>query len=172
MMLAGRYARQNVAGWWLSEKLDGCRAFWDGKTLRTRTWAPILAPSRITSRLPAGVALDGELWGGRGTFDRCRVAVQYRPADHEDWDGVNFHVFDAPTTKAVPLETRLATASRLAASAHVEFCPQIRCGGGADAVAAMQEVVRGGGEGVVLRRPGSFYCFDRSSDWLKVKPRD
>ncbi len=169
-MLAGRYTRQTVAGWWLSEKLDGCRAFWDGHVLRTRSWLPILAPERITSLLPLGITLDGELWGGRGTFDRCRVAVQYRPASHADWEKIGFWVFDAPTTKAIPLEMRLATAQRLAASAQVEFCPQMRCSGGAEAIAAMQTIVRAGGEGVMLRRPGSFYSFDRSTAWLKVKP--
>ena len=171
MMLAGRFTgRQAVAGWWLSEKLDGCRAFWPGESLRSRTWKVIHAPERIVALLPRGITLDGELWGGRGTFERCRVAVQYRPADHEEWDGINLHVFDAPTTKAIPLEVRLATAARLAAAAHVEFVPQVRCAGAAEAAAAMEGIVRAGGEGVVLRRPGSFYSFERSMDWLKVKP--
>jgi DNA ligase-1 len=172
MMLAGRFTNQDVAGWLVSEKLDGCRAFWDGETLRTRTWLRIAAPARIVARLPRGVALDGELWGGRGTFERVRVAVQHRPASHPDWEGVGYWVFDAPTVDAIPLEKRLATAARLAASACVEFCPQIHCAGRADAVEWMESVVAGGGEGVVLRRPQSHYFFGRCSDWLKVKPTD
>lgn len=172
-MLAGRFTgRQDLAGWWLSEKLDGCRAFWDGKILRTRTWLPIRAPSRITQRLPVGVALDGELWGGRGTFERVRVAVQYRPEDHADWNGVDFWVFDKPTVAAIPLEKRLAQAERLARAAGVEFCPQWRCDCTGEALFAMERICREGGEGLVARRPGSCYEFGRSSDWLKLKPGD
>jgi DNA ligase-1 len=171
MMLAGRFTgKQNVNGWLMSEKLDGCRAFWDGEILRTRSWLPILAPSRITDGLPKGIALDGELWGGRGTFERVRVAVQFRNRDHADWDGVNFWVFDAPSTSAIPLEKRLANAERLANAANVQFCRQIACNGGAMALAEMGKIVSEGGEGLVLRRPGSFYTFGRSCDWLKVKP--
>ena len=32
-MLAKKYEAQPVKGWWLSEKLDGIRAIWDGTQL-------------------------------------------------------------------------------------------------------------------------------------------
>lgn len=173
MMLCARFTgKQDVAGWLMSEKLDGCRCFWDGRVLRTRSWLVIRAPERIVARLPRGIALDGELWAGRGTFERCRIAVQHRGPDHEDWLGVDYHVFDAPTTNAVRLETRLARAALLAESAGVTFMPQMRCSGSAEAISMMERIVADGGEGVVLRRPRSHYVFDRCSDWLKVKPTD
>lgn len=46
--------------YWVSEKLDGVRAIWDGKTLRFRSGRPIHAPAWFTAGLPAH-PLDGEL---------------------------------------------------------------------------------------------------------------
>ena len=37
LLLAGRYhAGTGLHGWWVSEKYDGVRGFWDGSALRTR----------------------------------------------------------------------------------------------------------------------------------------
>lgn len=33
LMLLGTYENQDVQGWVMSEKLDGVRGYWDGKTL-------------------------------------------------------------------------------------------------------------------------------------------
>lgn len=170
MMLAARFNERDPTGWWASEKLDGCRAFWDGAKLRTRTWLPIDAPDWLTAELPRGIALDGELWAGRGEFELVRVLVQYARASSENWERVRYCVFDAPTTDAVPLEKRLAKAQRLARGRGVEYVAQQRV----ESARAMWErfgsVVKGGGEGLVLRRPGSCYVFGRSADWMKVKP--
>ena len=35
LMLLDTYENQDVQGWVMSEKLDGVRGYWDGKTLRT-----------------------------------------------------------------------------------------------------------------------------------------
>lgn len=36
LMLAQEYRNQDVSGWLMSEKLDGVRAYWDGKRLISR----------------------------------------------------------------------------------------------------------------------------------------
>lgn len=170
MMLAQRYRDQDPTGWWVSEKLDGWRAFWDGSCLRTRTWRVIHAPDAITALLPKGIALDGELWAGRGGFRTVQSLGQLdRPGDPR-WAGVRYMVFDCPSTESIPLEDRLRQARKLAAGDQVGFVPQERVETPAAMWALFQAVVRDGGEGLVLRRPGSFYDFERSGDWLKVKP--
>ncbi|NQW99944.1 DNA ligase, partial [bacterium] len=68
-MLAKTYEGENPKGWLMSEKLDGVRALWNGRELMTRNGNVILAPGWCTSALPA-VSLDGELWAGRGGFQR------------------------------------------------------------------------------------------------------
>lgn len=171
MMLANRWHGQDCSGWWASEKLDGCRAFWDGAVLRTRdSWLPIHAPAAITAQLPKGRSLDGELWAGRGTFQMVRVLVQTNRPTHPAWNAVRFMVFDAPTTDAIPLEKRWLVAQRLAKGAQVEWIKQERVASPAAMLARFKKVVAGGGEGLVLRQPASFYEFERSSRWLKVKP--
>lgn len=93
-------------GWWISEKLDGVRAFWDGQRLYSRQKIEWNAPSWWKNRksdralfnsrsvspltnkmtvfrrsgLPKDITLDGELWMARGTFDQtsqiCRTTVR------------------------------------------------------------------------------------------------
>jgi DNA ligase-1 len=49
------------SGWWMSEKFDGMRLFWDGSQFFSRSGNKINVPDFITSALP-NVPLDGELW--------------------------------------------------------------------------------------------------------------
>jgi DNA ligase-1 len=48
-------------GWYLSEKFDGVRLFWDGSAFYSRTGRKLKVPEYITKDLPK-VPLDGELW--------------------------------------------------------------------------------------------------------------
>lgn len=170
MMLLTKYRGQNPAGWLASEKLDGCRAFWDGEVLRTRSWAAIRAPDFITAGLPRGQALDGELWAGRGQFELVRVLVQTDRLGSADWRRVRFCVFDAPTTDEVPIEQRLERARRLCARSAAQLVEHVRLTGAEDMWARFAAVVSGGGEGLVLKRAGSMYEFGRSNACLKLKP--
>ena len=52
----------NPTGWWMSEKFDGMRFYWNGSSLLTRQGNKINAPKSITDQLPSNVFLDGELW--------------------------------------------------------------------------------------------------------------
>ena len=63
-------------GWWVSEKLDGIRAIWDGEKFLSRNSSTGLGskvfsyvPQFILDAMPAGVALDGEIWKGRNQFN-------------------------------------------------------------------------------------------------------
>lgn len=154
---------------WLSEKLDGCRAFWDGECLRTKdSWLRIDAPEFITAGLPEGAARDGELWAGYGSFETMRVLVQFPRRADPRWRGVTFNLFDAPTTEAVPVEARWRGLEVVNFFARI--MPQVRVSNLEDMQAEFARVIARGGEGLVLRRPGHFYEFGRSRNWLKVKP--
>jgi DNA ligase-1 len=50
------------SGWWMSEKFDGIRCFWNGKMLFSRNGRVIKAPKWFLEGLPSDVKLDGELW--------------------------------------------------------------------------------------------------------------
>jgi DNA ligase-1 len=169
-MLANRFSGQDVAGWWLSEKFDGVRAFWDGEVIRTRTWRAVAAPKWFTAQLPNGIALDGELWGGRGTFQLASELARFQRGNDSAWLQMRYAIFDAPTTDAVRVEQRIERAAELARGDFAFAVTHRVCTSGSDALAAMREIVSGGGEGCVVKRPGSCYAFERSSDWLKIKP--
>ena len=93
-------------GWWMSEKLDGVRAHWDGKQLSTRTGRPINAPQWLIDALPP-FAVQGELWAGRGTFQAVSGTVRrHDPGLALDWIGVKYMIFDAPSMSG-PFESRI-----------------------------------------------------------------
>ncbi len=56
--------------WWMSEKLDGVRAWWDGRQFLSRQGNVYHAPEWFTAGLP-NVPLDGELcWPARRSSAR------------------------------------------------------------------------------------------------------
>ena len=169
-MLAKRYDGRDPAGWWMSEKLDGVRALWTGAELRSRNGLPFNPPQWFADQLPAGVALDGELWSGRGTLGRTVGAVVTKHNADPKWRNVRFMVYDAPLSPG-GFEDRLAAAERAVDGSTVAaVLEQRRCAGRGDCAAFLSEVLANGGEGVVLRGAGSAYVGKRSSAMLKVKP--
>ncbi|MDC2889384.1 hypothetical protein [Psychrosphaera algicola] len=62
-------------GYWLSEKYDGIRAYWNGTTLLTRRGNQIHCPQWFIENLPK-TALDGELWISRGQFEQVSSTVR------------------------------------------------------------------------------------------------
>jgi len=169
MMLAERWRGDDCAGWWLAEKFDGVRAFWDGAILRTRTWREIHAPAWFLAALPAGVALDGELFGGYGTLSVASDLSRFWRADDPRWRQFTFRAFDWPTTEAVAFERRVEQLTPLA-NEILQPVQLRRCEGAEDAQRSLAAVVAAGGEGLMLKRPGHCYEFGRSRAWLKVKP--
>ncbi len=89
--------RENIdlSHYFYTEKLDGVRGYWDGQQLMTRTGNPIQAPAWFLSALPE-VAVEGELWIGRGLFEKVSGIVRTREPDDENWRDVTFWLFDLP----------------------------------------------------------------------------
>src|SRR4029077_11399026 len=71
----------NPTGWWMSEKYDGLRCYWNGRTLLSRKGQVIHAPSYFLAELPRDIALDGELWIGRGKFEETVGIVRSETPD-------------------------------------------------------------------------------------------
>lgn len=159
-------------GWWVSEKYDGLRGFWDGKKLWTRNGNAIHAPDYFLAELPADVALDGELWIGRGKFEETLSVVLSQVPD-DRWKGVRFMVFDAPQAKGTfEQRTQFVKTALPEKNVHVRAVPQELCKSAAHLLAERDRVVALGGEGLMLRKPESEYEAGRSPTLLKVKPQD
>ncbi len=95
----------DLTGWWMSEKLDGVRAYWDGKQFLSRQGNRYHAPDWFTAELPKE-PLDGELWLGRKKFQRT-VSIARRQDKSDLWKELRFVVFDAPG-QGGDFEARLA----------------------------------------------------------------
>lgn len=86
----------------VSEKLDGVRAFWDGHTLRFRSGRRIATPDWFMAALPS-TPLDGELWLGRGSFDRLSSIVRRSIPVDAEWRELRYMIFDLPGARAAAL---------------------------------------------------------------------
>lgn len=164
----------DLRGWWMSEKLDGVRAWWDGRQFRSRQGNRFAAPAWFTEGLPDH-PLDGEIWGGRQRFQHT-VSVARRLDGGEGWRDLRYMVFDRPAPDpggaALPFEARVAELERWFAEGRAPYAclhPHVPCGGVEELRAELERVTAAGGEGLMLRRPGSRYEAGRSWTLLKVK---
>lgn len=156
----------------MSEKLDGVRAMWTGTEFVTRGGNRIDAPDWRFPIMP-NCRLDGELWGGRGTFSKtngtCRMkndgSDRYRAA----WKAVTFQVFDAPDHPG-SFESRYQFLQRLIPASTVAVLNQTRCEDNDHLAEWRDGIWRDGGEGIMLREPGSLYVGARSDTLLRIKP--
>jgi len=159
----------DLSGWWMSEKLDGVRAYWDGKQFLSRLGNLFHAPDWFVAGLP-DVPLDGELWIARKAFQRT-VSIVRRQDKSDLWKEVKFLVFDAPAIKD-PFERRLEFLSDTFGrkqSQHASIHPHGRCKGLTHLREELIRVEGLGGEGLMLRQPGSAYEAGRSATLLKIK---
>lgn len=165
-MLSKTWEGENPKGWMMSEKLDGVRAIWTGRDLVTRNGNVIPAPEWFTAALPA-LALDGELWAGRGGFQRVMGILR---GDGTGWEALTFRVFDAPEA-AGGFETRLAVATEAVTGCPVaSIVEHVVCAGRKHFLSFANEMISQGAEGAMLRKPGAGYVPRRSSALLKFKP--
>ena len=155
----------------VSEKLDGVRARWDGRSLWTRGGARIIAPAAFTRGWPTD-PMDGELWIARGRFDEVSAIVRRVRADPQAWRYVRFMAFDLPANPR-PFAERVVRMRALIAGTdnpQLAMIPQRRFATAAELDAELARVVAGGGEGLMLHRRSARYRPGRSEDLLKYKP--
>jgi len=171
VMLAKKHTGGDVRGWWMSEKFDGMRAYWTGSEFFSRNGNKVYAPKWFTDALP-DMALDGELMLGRGKFQETMSIVRKHTPVDKDWRRITYYVFDAPMERG-GCEARWDAAKRsVRGISHVKMVEQVACKSPAHLKQVHDEIAALGGEGVMLREPGSPYEHRRSSRLLKVKMFD
>ena len=159
--------------YWVSEKYDGVRGFWDGRTLRTRGGETVQAPAWFTAGWPE-VPMDGELWAGRGRFSHAQSTTRQQQPGDVAWRQIRFMVFDLPGDKGT-FDQRLPALNALVESLGqpwVQAVPQRRVANDAALQALLHRTVRAGGEGLMLHRGASLYRAGRSDDLIKVKTHE
>lgn len=179
-----RTGKKYPVGWHASEKMDGLRTLWNGEALVTRS-SPgkdpkqfISVPKWFTDALPKHIALDGEIWMGRGSFHDVAGISNCTSCDESKWRQVEYRVFDAPSVKG-GFEERFEEATRC-----IEVCSSqwdkpwgypikpvenTIVESSEHLHSMLFRVLHEGGEGIVLRAPGSPYVPRRSKLMLKLK---
>ena len=180
---------------WMSEKLDGMRALWNGKALTSRYGKPIYAPGwwlgeleYFRQSLGLGI-LDGELWAGNGCMQTvmsiCRshlhkgiegidVREQGIRSKDDAWNNIRYCCFDASDKSRGWLFTK-ETVVRLSkwnkwSKNSVLVVEQKLVSSVRDIERECTRITDGGGEGVMLRSPTLIWTPKRCAGLVKVKP--
>ena len=168
LMLAYKYnSRVSPNGWWISEKYDGIRAYWDGKQLVSRNYLPLQIPDHILQTFPSD-PLDGEIWFGYGNLSEAMKIPHKTPG--VQWDKFHFMAFDCPAHGGV-FEDRLTHLQSIVPGDHpyVKVVQFEQCTGRTHLQEVFDSVLKRHGEGVILRAPHSLYHPGRSKSLLKLK---
>jgi DNA ligase-1 len=193
VLLAKNYSDDiDTNGWWASEKWDGYRAIWNGKSFVSRQGKNFDVPEFYKAIMPPNIALDGELWLGRGKFEECgllRQKVPNKPEEKQKWEDkwrdsdIKYEVFDILNIEK-PFEERMKLLKDLVKARNscikelgikcpppLEFTTQTKVTRD-EALEMAKDVISGGGEGIMLRQPGSLYEAKRSKTLYKIKEVD
>ena len=170
-------------GYYASEKLDGQRAQWrpERQQLISRTGNTIYAPDYFLQPLRnIQCPLDGELFMGYGNWGLTGI---FRSKDRNNplWKKVQYVVFDIPDPdsgvyidrmrKLEVLFAGFADSGSLAKDpAPVSLIPRRLIESKAELDSYYEEILRRGGEGVMLNNPSASYRDGRTDVILKYKP--
>ena len=160
---------RDLTGWYMSEKLDGVRAYWTGEYFVSRQGNKYLAPSWFTAGFPK-TPLDGELWIDRKAFQQT-VSIVRRQDQSDHWKKVLYVIFDSPNEPG-NFEQRLKSIQQSGlekANSQLRILEQNICDSTECLRKELARVEALGGEGLMLRQPDSKYEFGRSSTLLKIK---
>lgn len=156
---------QDLAGHIITEKMDGCRAYWTGAELLTKSGRVYTSvPVRILACLPAGVALDCELWAPelpRRESLRLATAAALRA----QWsDRLQLCAFDLPGHTGPALTRRRALDALCVNSAPWRVAEST-----AQALSWRDAMLAQGREGLMALDPSSPYRPGRRESLLKLK---
>jgi len=172
IQLATKFHEQiNIQDYWVSEKLDGVRAYWDGKHLISRQGNHFKAPEWFTKDFP-NTTLDGELWIAREKFERVSGIV--RSNNMNDWQEISFMIFDLPNSPE-NFTQRLHTMKQIVNNSHTAYLrmiPQYKVASREELQIRLDGVINAGGEGLMLHHINAYYQAKRSKDLMKLKRYD
>jgi DNA ligase-1 len=190
--------------WWASEKWDGIRALWDGEKIISRgsglgnPKVYTYVPEWFLKILPPGIALDGEIWIGRGMFQstgklsNIKPGSSYSKKEIDDiWSGKNgypviFKVFDIPSHKGL-FEQRMEFLKSVVLDREkcwdkieyenkriypLQFTEQVKIQTMEQLVNLYTDLTSNGAEGIMLRAHSSPYEEKRSKYMLKYKIKE
>lgn len=160
----------HVSDYWVSEKYDGVRAYWDGQQLLTRGGHRVQAPDWFIADFPS-YHMDGELWAGRENFEFVSGLVRSHSVDQQ-WRSVVYMVFDLPASQQ-PFDTRNQVMQSAIPDLNIPWLkpvPQLKFDTEEKLLDHLNKLVAAGAEGLMLHKGSAYYTTKRTGDLLKLKP--
>jgi DNA ligase-1 len=171
LLLANIYENDtDVSQYWISEKYDGVRAYWNGKQLISRQGIIYHAPDWFIKDFPKR-ALDGELWIARSQFETLVSTVRKQHPVDAEWKKVYYMIFELPNGEGT-FTQRLEQLQKLLdrkPSPFIKLIRQFRLANHKELINKLNEVVKQGAEGLMMHRADALYHVGRNDDLLKVK---
>lgn len=159
----------HINNWYMSEKLDGIRAYWNGKELLTKNGNKIYAPLWFTKNFPP-FKLDGELWTKREDFENIQNIVLDKNPTME-WEKISYNIFEVPEGKG-KFDERLKiikTWLEKEPNQYIKIIPQIICKNKEHLNSYLMDLLSKKAEGIILKNPNKEYFIGRNENILKVK---
>jgi len=163
------HGKYNISGWYMSEKLDGIRAYWDGVELVSKNGNKIHAPKWFIQNFPK-FELDGELWTKRDDFETIQnIVLDKTPS--KQWNKISYNVFEIPNQKGNFSERLNILQKWLSKNPnnYIRIIEQIECKNEKHLNIYLEELIKNKAEGIILKNPKPNYFTGRSKDVLKVK---
>ena len=161
--------KHNIDGWYMSEKLDGIRAYWNGKELLSKNGNKIFAPLWFTKKFPP-FKLDGELWTKRGDFENIQnIVLDENPSD--DWEKLSYNIFEVPEQNG-NFDARLNLIKdwlNRNPNKYIKVIPQILCKDKKHLNSYLKDLINKNAEGIIIKNPEKKYFTGRDKNILKVK---
>ena len=171
IQLATNYRQDiDITQYFVSEKLDGIRAYWDGHQLHSKQGNIFTAPVWFINAFP-NVTLDGELWIARRQFEKVSGIVRTQEITNQQWQQVKFMIFDLPKSP-LPFAQRINKMQQLVIEADSPYLQMIKQQKLTNSVALfnlLDKVVMAQGEGLMLHHQDALYQSKRSRDLMKLK---
>jgi DNA ligase-1 len=169
---------EDPTGWYMSEKLDGIRAYWDGTQFWSKRGNIIHVPeSSFKEGLPS-FHIEGELWAGyvvdnerMNSIIKTICGPNKRNISLDVINKFKFCIFDAPQQEGNYQKrfTFLENYFLQNYKSNVSLIPIQICSGLTHLQTHLQEIINKGGEGIMLYHPDTPYENGHTRNLLKVK---
>jgi len=161
--------KHNINNYYMSEKLDGIRAYWNTKELLTKNGNKIFAPKWFTKNFPP-FELDGELFTKQNDFENIQSIVLSQK-ETKEWENITYNIFEVPNQKG-DFKARLNFLQKWLnknPNKFIKIIPQKKINNKDELNSFLDEVLAKNGEGVILKNYKLEYFTGRSENILKVK---
>lgn len=174
LWLANSYqGHETLTDYWVSEKYDGIRGYWNGHQLVSRSGKNLNPPAWFVKNWPA-TPFEGEVWAGRGKFEQAASVIQqHKPAENA-WRSLCFMAFDVPTSPR-SFNDRIHLYQGIVkhiGQSWVQAVAQSQVSSHLELKDLLNQTIHHGGEGLVLHLANSTYQSGRNSNVLKVKQHE